>query len=125
VVAAVSTRPGLNRLAPLPFVRLRVDGTDLPASPLAPLRLKAELGLPRWSVRGRLNAGQAVAITVVQNSEETVRVDYTDPDGTQAICHNSERANATIRLFHRLNGRWSVDREWHLTATAHAEVGLR
>lgn len=125
VVAAVSTLPGLNRLAPLPFVRLRVDGTDLPASPLAPLRLKAELGLPRWSVRGRLNAGQAVAITVVQHPEETVAVDYTDPDGAQAVCHNSERANATIRLLHRLNGRWSVDREWRLTATAHAEVGLR
>lgn len=30
-VAAVSTRPGMNRLPPLPFIRLRADSADLPS----------------------------------------------------------------------------------------------
>lgn len=125
VVAAVSTRPGLDRLPPLPFVRLRIGDVEIPASPLAPLRLKAELGLPRWSVKGRLSRDQALSIEVVQHPEETVCVHYADPDGAKAICHNSERADATITLLRKRAGRWRPDREWRLDGTAHAEIGLR
>lgn len=125
VVAAVSTRPGLDRLPPLPFVRLRVGGVELPASPLAPLRFKAKLGLPSWSVKGPLGRDRALSIEVRQRPEETVCVDYADPDGAKAICHNSERADATITLLRKSGGRWQVEREWRLDGTAHAEIGLR
>jgi hypothetical protein len=56
VVAAVSTRPGLDRLPPLPFVRLRVGGTEWPSGDplLAALRMRADLRLPTWTVRGRI-----------------------------------------------------------------------
>lgn len=50
VVAAVSTRPGLRRLPPLPLLQLRIGGRDWPRNQLlaAPL-LKTRL--PEWSVR--------------------------------------------------------------------------
>ncbi|TVT16612.1 hypothetical protein FNH05_36610, partial [Amycolatopsis rhizosphaerae] len=102
VVAAVSTRPGMRRLPPLPFVRLRVDGRDLPGgdpllAALLPGRLRAELGLPTWRVRGRAG-GYRLAIEVTQPPEATVAVDYQDPDGSPAVCRNSERASARIAV---------------------------
>jgi hypothetical protein len=126
VVAAVSTRPGLDRLPPLPFVRLRVGGTEWPSGDplLAALRMRADLRLPTWTVRGRIG-DRRVRIEVTQRSEETVSVDYADPDGAPAVCHNSERSDAVITLLHRTAGRWAVEREWRLEGTAHAEVGLR
>ncbi|HEY8480993.1 MAG TPA: hypothetical protein VIL71_14300 [Spirillospora sp.] len=126
IVAAVSTRPGLNRLPPIPFVRLRVKGIDLaPGDPLlAARRLRADIGLPTWRVRGRIG-GRALLVEVTQRPEETVAVDYTDPDGSRAVCHNSERADVRIVLARRAGRRWETEREWRLDGTGHAEVGLR
>lgn len=126
IVAAVSTRPGLNRLPPLPFVRLRVDGRDLPSGDplLAALRLRADIGLPAWSVRGRIG-DRLLHVQVVQRPEETVAVDYADPDGSPAVCHNSERADVRIVLARRVGRAWRTERQWRLNGTGHAEVGLR
>ena len=126
VVAAVSTLPGLRRLPPLPFVRLRVDGRDLPASDTLrnALRLRARIGLPEWQVHGRVG-DYRLHITVTQPPDRTVAVDYRDPDGAPAVCRNSERADAHIVLEHRENGEWRPYREWRLAGTAHAEVGDR
>lgn len=126
VVAAVSTRPGLNRLPPLPFVRLRVDGRDLPFGDplLASRRLRADIRLPTWTVRGRIG-DRALLVEVTQRPEETVAVDYADPDGAPAVCHNSERADVRIALARRAGRGWETEREWRLDGTGHAEVGLR
>jgi autotransporter translocation and assembly factor TamB len=125
VVAAVSTRPGLDRLAPLPFVRLRVGGRDWPPGGLlAALRLRARIGLPEWTVTGRIG-GRMLRIEVTQPPAETVAVDYQDPDGSPAVCHNTERASAVINLSRRSGGEWEQERCWRLDGTAHAEVGLR
>ncbi|MFD0687149.1 hypothetical protein [Actinomadura fibrosa] len=126
IVAAVSTRPGLDRLPPLPLVRLRVDGADLPAGDplLAALRLRARIGLPEWTVRGRIG-DRLIHVRVTLRAEETVAVDYADPDGSPAVCHNSERADVRIVLWRRDGRRWAVEREWRLDGTGHAEVGLR
>lgn len=116
VVAAVSRRPLLDRLRPLPMVQLRVGGRDVPANPLvAGLRLKARLGLPSWSVTGRLG-GKPLRVEVVLPPDRCVRIPYTDPDGAGATCTNSERADAVVS--------WG-DRAWRLDGTAHAEVGER
>lgn len=121
VVAAVPTAPGLRRLAPLPFLRLRLNGREWPASPwLSALALRARIDLPTWTVAGRIG-GRAIEIRVTQPPEATVAVDYTDPDGATAICHNSECADAVITL-HRARG---LPQRWHLAGTAHAEVGMR
>jgi hypothetical protein len=124
VVAAVSTRPGLDRLPPLPFVRLRVDGRDWPSGdPLsAALRLRADLGLPTWTVGGRIG-DRRIRIEVTQRRAETVAVDCVNPDGSPAVCHNSERADVRIELSRRTGGRWRTEREWRLDGTGHAEVG--
>jgi hypothetical protein len=126
VVAAVATRPGLSRLPALPMVALRVGGVDLSAGDplLAAARLRADIGLPRWTVTGRLGSAR-LRIEVNQPADRTLAVDYTNPDGSPAICHNSERADALIILQRRANGEWRTWRRWTLLGTAHAEVGSR
>ncbi|HEU4421957.1 MAG TPA: hypothetical protein VFR67_05380 [Pilimelia sp.] len=128
VVAAVSMRPGLNRLPPLPFVRLRVGGVDLPTGDplLSAATLRADIGLPSWSVRGRVGE-RRISIQVTQPPAATLAVDYADPDGTPAVCRNTERADAVIVLERRSAGGagWEIERRWELVGTAHAEVGGR
>ncbi|NJC65255.1 hypothetical protein HC028_12180 [Planosporangium flavigriseum] len=126
VVAAVAKRPGLARLPVLPMVRLRLGGVDLPpADPLlGAAGLRAEIGLPHWTVTGRLGPAR-LRIEVNQPADGTLAVDYTDPDGSRAVCHNSERADALIIVQRRAGGEWRTWRRWTLLGTAHAEVGTR
>jgi hypothetical protein len=58
-------------------------------------------------------------------SDETVAVDYQDPDGSPLVCHNSERAVADVAVSRRTGKRWQPEHRWRLDGTAHAEVGLR
>jgi hypothetical protein len=122
VVTAVSNRPGMRRLRPLSFVRLRVRGIDLP--PGDPLRnasrFQADITLPTWTVRGRFGPWR-LTVEVAQPADRTLAVDYTDPDGSPAVCHNTERADATITIAYRDE----VRRRWRLDGTAHAELGER
>ncbi|HEX8973620.1 hypothetical protein [Oryzihumus sp.] len=124
VVAAVSTRPGLRSLKPLPLLQLRVGGRTWPRRPLlaAPL-LTADLRLPHWSVSGTLGR-RRVRVAVEQDPRESVTVPYDDPSGPGPVCTNSERATADV-LLERWSGRWSVERHWHLDRRAHAELGSR
>jgi len=125
VVAAVSKRPGMNRLPPKPFVRLRVDGADMPGDPLvAALAGSARVTLPRWTATARWGLHR-LRVEVAVPPAASVQVPYTDPDGETCVCTNSERASAWITR-QRLGGRrWRTEREWTLDGTAHAEVGLR
>ena len=119
VVAAVSVRPGLNRLPPLPFVRFRLADGDWPRGPLlTALGTQARLRRDGFEVHGRLGRRRA-RIVVDLPAVETVEVDYRDPDGAELLCRNSLRASATVELLH---GR-TVDRAWALDGVAHAEVG--
>jgi len=124
LVAAVSTRPGLRRLRPLPMVRLRLGGVDHPAGDplLASWRLRADIALPTWRVSGRVG-DHLLDVTVTQPPEQTVTVPYRNPDGTGAVCRNSERASADITWRPRSGG--APERRWRLDGTAHAEVGTR
>jgi hypothetical protein len=125
VVAAVSRRPGLRRLPPLPFVRLRHGGVDWPRfGILGALAGSAHLGLPEWDVTVR-SGGRRLRVQVVQPAEHTAVVEYADPDGAPATCRNSERADAEIVLERRSSGIWVVERQWLLDSTAHAEIGSR
>jgi hypothetical protein len=126
IVAAVSTRPGMRLLRPLPFVRLRIGGAEWPAADplLAAWRFRARIDLPRWSVTGGYG-GRRLRVDVEQPPERTLAVPYRDPDGRAAVCHNSERSDASIVLQRRTGGTWVEERRWTLVGTAHAEVGLR
>jgi len=115
VVTAVSHRPGLRWLAPIAFVRFRLDGNDWPASPLPSLRMRTTLGLRRWQLRGRIG-GREVIVKVDQPTDRCVSLGYTDPDGATAVCTNTERADVHVEV---------ADRHWSVLGTGHAEVGLR
>lgn len=114
-VTAVSHKPGLRRLAPMAFIRFRIDGKDWPASPLPSLRMRTTLGLRHWQVEGRI-AGRKVLIRVDQPPEKCVSLHYTDPDGGTAVCTNTEQADVHVEID---------DRHWSVLGTGHAEVGLR
>ncbi|HWS94520.1 MAG TPA: hypothetical protein VN306_19145, partial [Mycobacterium sp.] len=64
-VTAVSHKPGLARLAPMAFIRFRLDGKDWPVSPLPSLRMRTTLGLQHWQLEGRIG-GRHVLIRVDQ-----------------------------------------------------------
>ncbi|REU53729.1 hypothetical protein, partial [Mycobacterium tuberculosis] len=115
VVTAVSHKPGLRRLAPLAFVRFRIDGKDWPASPLPSLRMRTTLGVRHWQLEGRIGGREAL-IRVDQPPERCVSLGYTDPDGAKAVCTNTEQADIHIELG---------GRHWSVLGTGHAEVGLR
>ncbi|MET8681543.1 hypothetical protein ABZW18_29170 [Streptomyces sp. NPDC004647] len=130
IVAAVSMRPGLDRLPPLAFLRLRKDGRTWPrraersAVGWAGLgRFRARIGLPVWTVTGRSGL-RRIGVTVTQPEDRTLALDYTDPDGGAAVCRNSETADARV-VLERWWGRWRTEAEWSLRGTAHAEVGDR
>jgi hypothetical protein len=125
VVAAVSRRPGLNRLRPLPAVQLRVAGVDWPGNPLlAAPRFRADLSLPEWTITGRVG-NRRLRVRVVQSPQSSVVVPYRDPDGATATCTNCEIADAEVVLERGGRGNWSVERSWTLSGTAHAEIGRR
>ena len=123
-VAPVSGKPGLRRLAPIAFVRFRIDGKDWPASSLPSLRMRTTLGLPHWQLEGRIG-GSEVAIRVEQPAGRCVRLQYTDPDGRTAVCTNTEQADIHIEISHRDHRTRVIDHSWSVLGTGHAEVGLR
>ncbi|MFJ5643756.1 hypothetical protein [Streptomyces sp. NPDC093223] len=130
VVAAVSMRRGLDRLPPLVFLRLHRNGRSWPrraersAVGWAGIgRFRADLGLPEWRVEGRSGL-RRIEVTVTQPPHRTLTLDYTDPDGSAAVCRNSERADAVVSL-ERWRGGWRREAVWRLSGTAHAEVGDR
>ncbi|MBL1110019.1 hypothetical protein JK361_36580 [Streptomyces sp. 5-8] len=130
IVAAVSMRRGLDRLPPLVFLRLYRNGRVWPGRAERTAvgwagfgRFRADIGLPTWRVRGRAGL-RRIHVTVTQPPGATLALDYTDPDGSRAVCRNSERADAEVRL-ERWWGRWRPEATWRLSGTAHAEVGDR
>lgn len=130
IVAAVSMRRGLDRLPPLVFLRLHRNGRTWPrrversAVGWAGIgRFRADIGLPEWRVEGTAGL-RRIRVTVNQPPERTLALDYTDPDGSPAVCRNSESADAVVRL-ERWWGTWRPEAVWRLSGTAHAEVGDR
>ncbi|MFJ6632838.1 hypothetical protein ACIQMR_15810 [Streptomyces sp. NPDC091376] len=131
IVAAVSMRPGLRRLPPLVFLRLRRGGRTWPRRAertavgwAGPGRFRAAIGLPTWTVTGRAGL-RRIRVDVTQPEDRTLALDYTDPDGSPAVCRNSERADAHVLLERWWFGGWRTEAEWTLDGTAHAEVGSR
>ncbi len=120
VVTAVSRKPVLRSLPPVAFARLRVDGHDWPAAGGPALRLRTTLGLPHWQLEGRVR-GRDVLIRVDQPPQRCVALRYVDPDGSTAVCTNTEQADVHVEL--RGGGR--PRRAWSVLGAGHAEVGLR
>ncbi len=120
LVTAVSMRPGLNRLPAVTHVRFRIGGVDWPSLDAPSFLLGTRLSKESWTVRGRIGRSKLL-VNVLQPAERCVAIDYHDPDGATATCHNTERADVEIRLTGGPNG----DRVWTLDGTGHSEVGTR
>lgn len=64
-------------------------------------------------------------LTIEVDADRLRRVLYTDPDGTQAFCHNTKRGEAELQLFERsLTGERRLG-SWFRAGTTAFEVGLR
>ncbi|MFF8786292.1 hypothetical protein [Streptomyces sp. NPDC015125] len=130
IVAAVSKKAGLRRLPPTVFLRLRRNGGTWPRTAersavgwLGAGRFRARIGLPSWTVTGRSGLHR-IRVRVTQPVDRTLALEYTDPDGSTAVCRNSETSDARIE-WERWWGRWRTEATWSLSGTAHAEVGER
>ncbi|MFD8952007.1 hypothetical protein ACFV0B_24505 [Streptomyces xanthophaeus] len=133
IVAAISRRPGLDRLPPLVFLRLHRHGRTWPRRPLRPAlgllllpgasRFRAHLARPTWTVTGR-SGTRRIRVSVTLPPDRITEVHYTEPDGTRTVCRNSERADTVVETdrWWPLRG-WRPESRWTLDATAHAEVG--
>ncbi|MFI1538259.1 hypothetical protein [Streptomyces anandii] len=130
IVAATANRPGLRRLPPLVFLRLRHRGRTWPRRPersaaglLGVGRFSARIDGPEWTATGR-TALRRIRAEVSRPADRTLALEYRDPDGSRAVCRNSEGADARI-LLERWWGRWRTEAVWTLHGTAHTEVGDR
>ena len=131
IVAAVSTRPGLRRLPPLVFLRLRRGGRDLAARAERTAvgwagfgRFRCAIGLPTWTVNRPCGpAPYPRRGHPARGAHARARLHATRTAATR-LCRNSERADAHV-LLERWWGSWRTEAEWTLDGTAHAEVGTR
>ncbi|MFJ9324598.1 hypothetical protein [Streptomyces globisporus] len=130
IVAATSRKPLLRGLPPMVFLRLRNGDETWPRRAERSAvgwagfgRFRAAIGLPSWSVTGRVGLRRIRAV-VTQPPERTLVLGYTDPDGSGATCNNSEQADVHV-VVERWWGSWRTEAEWRLAAAAHAEVGIR
>lgn len=103
----------------------RILGEDfLATSPVAVLRAPSRFGLTSWSFAA--TAGKRrLDCEVDAPRASLVGVTYTDPDGEQAYCYNSEVASMRVSVFDRVGGRWDLRQTLISRGRAHFEYGQR
>lgn len=128
VAEVISVAPGgagLSWLPPSSFVRLRADGRDWPRDPLlAAPRWRSRLGLPAWSVSGRVG-DRRLRVWVHQPPDRSVTLGGETLGGEPWTCSGTARADTDLVVERRAGGRWRSEAVWQLRGTAHAGVGLR
>jgi hypothetical protein len=127
---SVRLRRGAIVLPKLTLLSLYLDGAD-PTElhfrefwqlPLA----RSEYGTGRYHLTAA-NAEFKIEAELTCRPEDMIMAEYVDPDGEPAYCHNTEHADATVRLFRRspFVGRF---REWKTLTSrggAHFEWAAR
>jgi hypothetical protein len=103
----------------------RLLGEDfLATSPVAVLRAPSRFALTSWTFEA--TAGKRrIACEVDAPRGSLVGVTYTDPDGEQAWCYNSEVASMRVSVFDRSGGRWGLRQTLVSRGRAHFEYGQR
>jgi hypothetical protein len=107
-----------------PVVGRILDQDFLATSPIAVLRAPSEFALTSWTVEATAGA-RRVSCEVDAPRESLVGVTYTDPDGDQAYCYNSEVASMRASVFDRSGGRWGLRQTLISRGRAHFEYGQR
>jgi len=103
----------------------RFLGEDFAAtSPVAVLRGPSAFGLTSWDFRATARK-RRVDVGVDAPRASLVGVTYTDPDGEQAYCYNSEVASMRVSVLDRVGGRWALRQTLVSHGRAHFEYGQR
>ncbi len=120
-------RRGRLLLPPMTVLSLRLAGKVHHVKALRQaLRTKSAWSLGRWSFSGE---GPTLAISgeVTHPAADLLLAEYTDPDGEESFCHNSELASVRLRtwLRDRSLSRWRPGPELSASGMCHAEWGDR
>ncbi|MFL5847116.1 MAG: hypothetical protein ACJ762_20755 [Solirubrobacteraceae bacterium] len=103
----------------------RILGEDFAATaPLSVLRAPSHFALTSWSFEVGTRH-RRLRCEVDAPRESLVGVTYTDPDGDQAWCYNSEVASMRVSVFDRSGGRWALRETLRSRGRAHFEYGQR
>ena len=114
-------------LPPLTVMSLRLSGRTHHIRTLAQAaRTKTAWSLGRWTFSGE---GPTLALSgeVTHPPEGLLLAEYTDPDGEESFCHNSELATVRLRTWQRDRPwqRWRRGPDLAATGLGHAEWGDR
>jgi hypothetical protein len=121
-------RRGPVVLPKLTMLTLRLEGSqpdviefrDFHTLPLA----RSEYGTGRYYLRA-VGPIYKVEAELTCRPEDMVQAEYVDPDGEPAFCHNTECADATVKVWKRGVLGWRELRTLHADRTAHYEWGAR
>lgn len=118
------------RIGPLPaptstLVFLKYGDEDIAFNEMRwALRAKSTYGPPTWTFTARTDRWKLTG-TAELNPERSVQVTYTDPDGSNRYCCNSEVADMALQLFARNGRTWSLESGLVADGNAHLEFGAR
>ncbi|HVV37899.1 MAG TPA: hypothetical protein VHC63_14920 [Acidimicrobiales bacterium] len=125
LVAATAHRRGLQQLPMVTMLQLRVPGAgDWPRLSLAAAPLLRAHHHEDGFVVGGVVGRRRVGINVHWPHDQSVTLQYVDPNGDTATCTNSERASAKV-VLQKWRGKWQTERSWQVEHSAHAEIGRR
>ncbi len=127
---SIRLRRGPVVLPKLTLLSLYLDGADpdriefreFYQLPLA----RSEYGTGRYGLKAS-NAEYKVEAELTCRPEDMVLAEYVDPDGEPAFCHNTECADAQVKIWRRspFVGRFREHRTLVAEKTAHYEWGAR
>lgn len=109
----------------LSFLYLRLEGEDIALNDLrSALTSRSDYVLPAWVVTSS-DARWKVVGSARAHPDRVAQVTYTDPDGDQLFCANSEVAGLALEIYRRSAGGWRHHRSLTSTAGAHLEFGAK
>lgn len=110
-----------------PVVGRLLDDDFLSTSPLRVTANQSRFGLTSWHLEAR-DGARRVAAQVDAPRDRLVGVTYTDPDGEQAYCYNSEVASMRVWVWDRRAGPasgWNLRETLVAPGRAHFEYAQR
>lgn len=108
-----------------PVIGRLLDADFSSTSPLRVVRNSSRFGLQGWRLEASERRRRIVASVDAQRGA-LVGVTYTDPDGEQAYCYNSEVASMHVRIWDRAaSGGWILRDTLVARGRAHYEYAQR
>lgn len=109
----------------LTFIYLQLDGHEMAFNEFKTFRRsKSSYTMPTWAFSAQTDEFKIVGASRA-HPERLVQVRYTDPDGSERFCANSEIADLAIEVYGRVGRRWRHHRSLTATRTAHLEFGRK